>query len=65
MQDNTIRILAEHLVKLRRRDRQGNRAIEHSTDYSEAEFDTNGVERDWGGNERCYQNTPGQTRDNV
>jgi len=59
-----MRSVAEYIVGLRR-DRQSNGTNQYTPDYPETEFDTNGVERDWSGNERCDQDPAGQGGDNI
>ncbi len=48
-----MRSVAEYIVESKRGDRQGNGTSKCTPKYPETEFDTNGVERDWSGDERC------------
>ena len=59
MDGNTMRSVAEYMSKRKSRDRKGNGPSELSAEYTKAEFDTNGIQRDWSGDERCYQDTAG------
>lgn len=60
-----MRSVAEYIVNRKRGDRQSDGTIKHTSKYPETEFDTNGVERDWGGDERCHQDSTGQSRYNI
>ena len=60
-----MRSVAEYIVNRKRGDRQSDGTIKHPSKYPETEFDTNGVERDWGGDERCYQDFTGKVGDNL
>ena len=55
----------EFLLDQHRRDRDRNRNSGYSTIYQKAEFDTNGVQRDWSGDERSDSDDAGQGGDNV
>ena len=59
MDGHIMRSVAECIVNRRRSDRQGNGTIKHPANYPETEFDTNGVERDWSGDERFDQDSTG------
>ena len=65
MEGSTIRTIAEYIVELHRRDRNRNGTDQHSPEYPETEFDTNGVQRDQSGDERCNQNPIRQSWDNI
>lgn len=65
MEGRTIRILSEYIAELHRRDRERNRASGYSSIYTEAEQDTNGVQRDYGGDDGCDQDSSGQGGDNL
>lgn len=65
MQGHTIRLLSEYIADLHRRDRERDRNSSQPTVYQTAEFDTNGVERDWSGDERSDSNSSGQSGDNI
>lgn len=54
-----MRSVAEYIVEHKRGGRQGNGTSKYTSQYPETEFDTNGVERDWSGDERCDQNPTG------
>ena len=65
MEGNTMLIVARTIVEHKRNGRKSNGAVERRSDYYTSEFDTNGVERDGCGDERCHQDSTRQSRDNV
>ena len=65
MDGHTMRSVAEYIVNRKRGDRQSNGTSQHTSEYPETEFDTNGIERDWSGDERCYQDSTGKTGNNI
>ena len=65
MEGRTIRILSEYIADQHRRDRDRNRNSGYTSIYQTSEFDTNGVERDWSGDERPDPNDPGKDGNNV
>ena len=65
MEDRTLFILAEYIAELRRRDRNSYRAAERNPHYPEEDYDTNGVQGNGSGDERCDTNTAGQSRNNI
>lgn len=64
MDGGIMRSVAEYIVGVRR-DRKSNGASQYTPNYPETEFDTNGVERDWSGDERCDQDPTGQGGNNI
>lgn len=65
MDGSIMRSVAEYIVESKRRDRQSNGTGQYTPNYPETEFDTNGVERDWRGDERCDQDSTGQGGNNI
>lgn len=60
-----MRSVARYIVEHKRGDRQSDGTFKHSAKYPETEFDTNGVERDWSGDERRHKNPTGKGRNNF
>lgn len=54
-----MRSVAKYIVEHKRGGGQSNGTSKYATQYPETEFDTNGVERDWGGDERCHKDSTG------
>ncbi len=48
-----MRSVARYIVENKRGDRQSDGANKRTSKYPETEFDTNGVQRDGSGDERC------------
>lgn len=65
MDGTTMRSVAEYIVEIKRGDRKGDGTSKCSPKYPETEFDTNGIQRDWGGDERCDQNISGKSGNNI
>lgn len=65
MSTNLPRLIHEYFTERMGSDRKGDGATKCGCYDHQAEFDTNGVQRDWGGDERLDQNPAGQTRHNV
>ena len=54
-----MRSVAKYIVDLKRGGRQSDGTSKHTSQYPETEFDTNGVERDWSGDDGCNQDPTG------
>ena len=65
MSINIPRLIHEYFAEHMGSDRKSDRAVKHPTDYTETEFDTNGVQRDWCGDVGCDKDPTGKSRNNI
>lgn len=65
MSINIPRLIDEYFSELLVSNRKSNGTVECSPNHPEAEFDTNGVQRDWRGDERLDQDPAGKIRNNI
>lgn len=62
---NLPRLIDEYFIQLLVSDRNSDRADKHAPQYTEEEFDTNGIQRNWGGNVGFDKNSTGESGHNV
>jgi hypothetical protein len=65
MSINIPRLIHEYFAEHMGSDRKSDRAVKHPTDYTEAEFDTNGVQRDRSRDDGCDKDSAGKSRNNI